>query len=175
MLKLQKKYGLPVILTVTALMLGCIVSGTFVITKALHFTAANDLYYYQVDITDNSDWKEHEDEIQFVDAVGMVLFVTSTEPADATFSVYVDEYSPVSISPAMVPTSATVIIEDFVIPSGQSVITYSESVKAIQNLDTLKTLVKSGKFDFYGTSSGTVGNTITVDSGKVVVTFSAGT
>jgi len=174
MRNILKKFGLPGTLIIVSLVIGCILSGTFVITEEINFSAEDDFYFYQVDITKTSDWKEHSDKIQFVDAVGMVLYITSTEPANATFSMYVDEYSGLGPVPDSVPTSATLIIKDFLIPTGASVISYSESVNAIQNLETLKTLAETGKFDFYGTSSGTVGNTITVDSGKVIVTFSAG-
>jgi len=155
MRNILKKFGLPGTLIIVSLVIGCILSGTFVITEEINFSAEDDFYFYQVDITNTS-------------------YITSTEPANATFSMYVDEYSGLGPVPDSVPTSATLIIKDFLIPTGASVISYSESVNAIQNLETLKTLAETGKFDFYGTSSGTVGNTITVDSGKVIVTFSAG-
>ncbi|MFZ5979684.1 MAG: hypothetical protein ACOYVF_03550 [Candidatus Zixiibacteriota bacterium] len=175
MSKLIKKIGMPAMLAIAALLCGCIISGTFVITKEIEFSISEDFYFYQIDLTNTSDWKEHSDEIQFVDAVGMVLYITNDSSA-ATLSMYVDEYSGLGPVPTTLPDpdSITLIIKDFVIPESESIITYAESVNAIQNLETLKTLCETGKFDFYGTSTGHLGQTITVDSGKIVVTFSAG-
>ena len=52
---------------------GCkyIISGTFVIVENIEFTAGSGFYFYQVDITDEEDWDEHKDDIDFIDAVGV--------------------------------------------------------------------------------------------------------
>ena len=154
---------------------GCksIISGTFVIVENIEFTAGSGFYFYQVDITDEEDWDEHKDDIDFIDAVGVEFYITSTEATDVTFNAYVDDYSGIGPLPASIPSTATLIIDGLTVPPGETVITYKESLSFLTGIDRLKELVKLGRFDYYGTSTGNDGNTFVIDSGKVIITFSA--
>lgn len=152
---------------------GCLVSGTFIIVEEIDFTAASGFYFYQVDITDDPDWEEHKDKIDFIDAVGVEFYITSTESIDVTFNVYIDDYSGPASSPTEVPSTATKIIDNLVVSPGVTKISYSESLGFLTGVDRLKALTKTGKFDYYGASSGNDGTTFVIDSGKVIVTFSA--
>ena len=155
---------------------GCkdiLISGTFIIVKTFNFTAQSGFYFYQVDITDDPDWDEHKEKIDFVDAVGVEFFITSTEAADVTFNAYIDRYSGLGPLPDAIPTDATQIIEDFTVSPGVTHITYKESLGFLRGLDSLKAYSKVGMFDYYGTSTGNDGNTFVIYSGKVIVTFSA--
>lgn len=150
---------------------GCIFSGTFIITEPIKFQAHDDFYFYQVNLTDNATWQKHGDKIDDIETVGVELYIRSIN--DVTFNAYVDEYSGPLSSPTSVPGGATKIIDSLAISSGSSLITYKESLKIITGLDKLKALVMKGMFDFYGTSSSGLGSAFVIDSGKVVVTFSA--
>lgn len=161
-------------LLVAAVMIsGCILSGTFVISEPIKFSMQNDFYFQQVDLTDNATWKEHGDQIDFIDAVGMVLYITSGEAENVSFNAYVDKYSGPSSNPSSVPTSATKIINDLVVRPGKTTITYKQSLTIITGLDRLKDLVETGQFDFFATGSSGLGSSFKVDSGLVIVTFSA--
>jgi hypothetical protein len=150
---------------------GCIFSGTFIITEPIEFSAHDDFYFYQIDLTDNAAWKKHGNKIDKIDAVGVELYITNEN--NSTFNAYVDSYSGPSSNPTAVPGDAITVIDSLALPAGPSVITYKESLKIITGLDELKTLVKKGMFDFYATSSSLVGTEFVIDSGKVIVTFSA--
>ncbi len=161
------------LLLAAVIIAGCLLSATFVIREPIKFTMQNDFYFQQVNLTDNATWKEHGDQIDFIDAVGMVLYITSGESGNVTFNAYVDKYSGPSSSPASVPTTATKVINDLQVPPGKTKITYKKSLTIITGLDRLKALVKAGQFDFYATSSSGFGSSFRVDSGEVIVTFSA--
>ncbi len=153
---------------------GCkyIISGTFVFVEDIEFSAAGGFYFYQVDITDEPDWQEHKDDIDFVDAVGVEFHIISTEEGNVTFNAYVDDYSGPGSLPTSIPAKATKIIDGLIVPPGETNITYAESLKFLTGLDRLKALVKTGRFDYYGQSSGSVGTTFIIDKGKVIVTLS---
>jgi len=155
---------------------GCkdlLISGTFVFVETLEYTADNDFYFYQVDITTDPDWDEHKDKIDFVDAVGVEFFITSTETTDVTFNAYIDRYSGIGPLPTEVPTSVTQIIDSLTISPGVSHITYKQSLGFLTGLDSLKAYSKIGQFDYYGEVTGNTGGTFTIDSAKVVITLSA--
>lgn len=153
---------------------GCkyIISGTFVFVEDIEFSAYGGFYFYQVDITDEPDWENHKDDIDFVDAVGVEFHIISEEPGDVTFNAYVDEYSGPGSTPTSIPSTATKIIDGLVVPPGETTITYAGSLKILTGIDRLKTLVKKGKFDYYGQSTGNVGTTFVIDKGKVIITLS---
>ena len=167
------KIGLPLPIILTIVAAGCIMSGTFVVVEVFTPTVENEFYYEGVDITDNAVWKEHGDQVDFIDAVGFELYTRSTASGDITFDIYVDKYSGPDASPDSVPATATIVVDGVTVSPGTKTVTYAESLKIIKGLDTLKKLAKTGQMDFYATSTGGVGSTFVVDSIKVVVTFSA--
>ena len=151
---IRNRTGLIGMALIAVIITGCLLSGTFVIRKTLYFTAQTGFYFYQVNLTENATWKEHKDDIHFVETIGVELFINSSEPTDVTFNCYVDEYSGPGSDPASVPPTATKIIDSLTVPPGHTVISYAESLKIITGLDRLKTLAEEGMFDFYGTSTG---------------------
>ncbi|MCK5125735.1 MAG: hypothetical protein KAR42_05725 [candidate division Zixibacteria bacterium] len=173
MRKIINKLGLIGTAVVIAVLAGCLVSGTFIIVEDITFTASSGFYFYQIDFTDEDDWEDHKDKIDFIDAVGVVLYFTSTEASDVTFNVYIDDLSS-GTTPTSVPGTATKIIDDLIVAPGQTTLTYAQSLSIITGLPRLKALAKTGQFDFYATSSSNTGGTFVVDSGKIVVTVSAG-
>ena len=154
------------------LLVGCIVSATFVITETFTLSPMTGFYFHRVDITTDATWQDHKDQIDFIDAIGMEMYITSTEASTVTFNAYIDTLTTGAI-PAAIPDSATQIINNLSIAPGKTKITYAQSLSILTGLDRLKTLAKLGKFDFFATSSGTEGTTFTVDSVTVVVTVSA--
>ena len=172
-MKNYKRY-LPAtgLLLVAALIAGCLLSGTFVISEPIKFKMQNDFYFQQVNLTDNATWKKHKENIDFIDAVGMELYITSGESGTVTFNAFVDKYSGPLSNPLTVPTSATKVIDSLRVPPGKTKITYKQSLTILTGLDQLKALVKAGQFDFFATSSSGFGSSFRVDSGRVIVTFS---
>lgn len=161
--------GLALIALVAA---GCLVSGTFIIVEDFNFTAQSGFYFYPVDVTDDQDWEDHKEDIDQIDVVGVEFWITSTESGPVTFDAYVDDFS--GGTPSSVPPTATKIINAFTVnPGANQHITYAQSLTFLTGTDRLKALAKTGKFDYYGTSTGNEGTTFKIDSGKVIVTVSA--
>ena len=172
MITRMKILALVGLIAVAAIVSGCLVSGTFIIVDDFSFTAASGFYHYTVDITDNADWKDHKDDIDFIDVVGAEFYITNTGAAE-TFSVYVDDFGDVHATEGDVEANATPIIEDLTVNPGTTKVTYAQSLGIIKNVARLKALAKTGQFEYYGTSSGNIGTDFVVDSGKVIITFSA--
>lgn len=163
-------FGLALI---ALLAVGCLVSGTFVIAEdiSFNFSAASGFYFSKVDITANPDWAEHRDDIDDIDVVGFDFYISSTESGPVTFSAYIDNYSADS---TVLPDSTKRIINGFTVNPGLNQhITYKQSLTFLTNTELLKTLAKTGKFYYWGTSTGNDGSTFHIDSGQVIVTVSA--
>ncbi len=163
---------LPMVLAVS----GCLISGTFVIVEDFSFTPpTSGLYFYAVNVTDDSDWADNKDKIDFIDEVGAEFYLTNNESAEVTFNAYVDDSGSGHTTVGAVQANATLVIDNLKVPANSTKhVTYAQSFQYITGLTRLKALAKSGKFDFYGTSSGNTGTTFTVDSAKVIITVSGG-
>ncbi len=176
---MKNKKSLLVILGLLILCIvavGCkdiLISGTFIFVKTFDFTAQGGIYYESIDITTDPDWNEHKEKIDFVDAVGVEFFITSTEAVDVTFDAYIDDYAMLLSWPASIPGSATQIIDSLVVPPGVTHVTYKQSLGFLVGLEELKTLSKLGMFNYYGESTGNDGSTFIIDSAKIIVTLSA--
>jgi len=164
------------LILICLMMVGCkdiLISGTFVFVDTFEYSATGDFYFHQVDITDDADWDEHKEKIDFVDAVGVEFFITSSEDGDVTFNAYVDDHSGLPPHPTSTPVTATKVIDDFVIAPGVSKITYKQSLGILTGIDRLKELAKVGMFDYFGEVTGNTGGTFIIDSAKIIVTVSA--
>jgi hypothetical protein len=159
---------------------GCLVSGQFVTIidiERAQFTTTNGFYYYAVDLTENDIWKEHKDNIKDIEVVGFELWMTNKKPDTTTFNVYVDDIGKTAYtSKTEVENNATLVIKNLKLkPSDQTHITYGQSFKYLQNVETLKTLVDEGSFHYYGVSNVVADTTnYIIDSARVIITFTAG-
>jgi len=169
---LKHKLGKIGLLLISLMLAGCLVSATFVIVETFSFSAQSGFYFYPVDITTDSDWQDHKDNIDFIDAAGAEFFITSNETQNVTFNVWIDDPAGVS-NPGAVPSTATKIISGFTVPPGVSKITYAQSLGLITGLSRLKQLAKTGIFDLYATSTGNTGTSFVIDSARIIVTVSA--
>ena len=167
-MKLVKtRFGLLALALAGLICSGCLlISGTFIVVDDFSFTTYDQGYYYQIDVTDKSDWQDHKDQIDFIDAVGFEMHIDNQTASPATFDVWIDTYG---TGPTRQST-ATKVLDAVTVPAGKSTMTYAQSLSHIVGLARLKTLAKEGKFDYYGESS--VGGSFKVDSGKVVITVS---
>ena len=168
----NKKIVAATLAALMMVMAGCIVSGTFMIVKPFDFTTGTGFYYYLVDITNEQDWKDHKDQIDDIDLVGFELWFNNPTASDVTFNCWIDDSNNSAKQNYLEIVQTTKILDGLTLPPGKSHLTYGNSFQYIMNVPTLKTLVKSGMFHYYGTSDNGQG-TFTVDSGKVIVTFSA--
>lgn len=166
--KLKNRFGLFGLVLIAAMATGCLlVSATFIVVAKFSFTTFDQHYHYTVDVTGESDWKDHKDAIDFIDAVGVEFDFTNNSGSPVTFDVYIDDFG-AGDSPG---ASATKIINGYMAPVGVSHISYAQSLSFLTGLSRLKALAKEGRFEYYGEAS--VGGSFRVDAGKVVITFTA--
>ncbi|UCG63121.1 MAG: hypothetical protein JSV52_07520 [Candidatus Zixiibacteriota bacterium] len=174
MLKLFKNY---VVLGLAAIILlaGCgIVSMTFVIEEDFSLVGSGDFYSLAVDVTQNEDWQDHEEDIEFVELVAFDMYLTNNEPTSVTFNGYVDDYDAVNICTDRTCfdglTTPTRVLKDIIIPANSTRhITPGESLAYIENLDVMKAFAREGQFNFYGISTGGAAVNFSVDEGTVIV------
>ncbi len=174
MLKSYRKYF---VLSLAALILlaGCgIVSITYMVEEDFDVAGAGDFYYRAIDVTANSDWEDHQDDIEFVEMVAFDMYLTNNEETAVTFDGYVDNYDAIGICGNRacfdLLTTPTRVLKDITIPAGASRhINPGESMAYIENIDVMKALALTGQFNFYGVSTGGTSVNFSVDSGRVVI------
>lgn len=159
---------------------GCkIVSGTYVVEETFYPQPliGNDKYYYEAfDITGNSVWEDHEDDIKDIDNVGFEIWLDSDAASSNNFNCYVDDLASSlsdSSSVSAVQNGATHVLVDVPMPPGQSFIGYAASFSHIANLSTLKSLAESGQFQFWAMAD-IFTDDFRIDSIRIVITITAG-
>lgn len=180
MRQLRSITGLFLLACVALLIGGCLISGTFVTDIMIleqDFTTQNlPFYYYFVDLTEDETWEDHADNIKSIDLVGFELWITNHEASDRTFSIWIDDAAnPALTTLSGVQANTTKILDGLTIAaSTQTYVSYPESFKYIRNLDQLLALLEVGEFHFYGISDGGDTAGYTIDSARVIITFTAG-
>jgi len=179
---LKRKLGIVGSVVALSLLAGCLLSGTFISVIVIvdeDFTTRTGFYFYDVDLTEEDVWNDHKDEIKDIDLVGFELWITNHESEERKFSVYLDDADePVYDTLPDVLANTTIVLDDLTLTAGPDVqthVTYGQSFKYLKNVPTLLELVKKGAFHYYGISDGGTSAGYTIDSAKVVITFTAGT
>ena len=168
------------LIVVALLLSGCLVSGTFVIVEDVDFsfTANTGFYWYPVDLTGNSVWEDHKDEIDFIDVLGMSFDIQNNSSQTCELNVwFVGATGPADMQnpPASIPSNAVQVITALTVPGNSTrTVTYQESLGFISNIEAFKAIVKSGRFDYFGTSCGGTGDSLfVVTNGNIIITVSA--
>lgn len=174
---LKSALALLTVLSAALLISGCLVSGTFTIVEEFSFTSANDIYFYPVDVTDEEEWEDHKDDIDWIDIIGFELWITNNQVLPDTLAIYLDDFGADTLtSLAQLQANAVKVFGDLAIAGGvgtQTHVTYGQSLGYIQNVAELRRLAKEGMFHYYGTSPGDGAAGYTIDSVRVVLTFEA--
>jgi hypothetical protein len=163
------------VLAVTLVLCGCIVSGQFVVVIDWGGFASTDttLNSKHVDLTTNSTWVDHKDDIQDIIDVKFKVTIHNAMSTEATGEVYVSSASYTTLSE--VKSSATRILHGISIAaSATKTIGFDESVAYRENLDVLLSLVKEGSFYIYGIAENTPFSIEIMEGSQLLVTFSAG-
>ncbi|MFH1374818.1 MAG: hypothetical protein ABII79_13605 [bacterium] len=175
-----KKYSMAAVAVITLVLAGCLVSGTFVLSIMLYkdkdLVYNNDFYYDEVDLTEESVWKDHGDNIKNIDVVGFELWATNNSGTTNTINVYATNTTSSldSLSTRTeVSDSATQVIKELPLATNKTHISYGQSFKYLINTGILKGLVKNGTFKAFVMLK-TPSVDVTVDSLRVIVTLSAG-
>ncbi|UCD63166.1 MAG: hypothetical protein JSW34_10490 [Candidatus Zixiibacteriota bacterium] len=156
-------------LAVAALLFGCgLLSIMILINEEIDTTTVpGDLFYYGVDVTDDEDWEEHQDNIEFVNYVAFDLYLNNPGGSDITFNGYIDDAANPVCGTSACAAATTRVLKDITIPAGSTRhITAGQSFQFIENMSVMKTLAREGAFHLYGVSTG---GSFVIDSGRVIV------
>ena len=180
MKKLTYRFGLIGATLTSLLLVGCILSGTFVVSmlfKDFPVAGSDDFYYFDVDVTSDDVWTDHKDNIKDIDNIGFELWVTNASGVANTYNCYVAPITSLlnGASPkSEVVAEATKVLEIPLAATGQTFVGYADSFSHLTNLETLKALAEGGQFKFFAMSAATPTD-FTVDSILVVITITVGT
>ena len=167
--------------TLILVVAGCIVSGQFVIVIPFDKTVESsdtDFDWICIDLSDNSTWNDHKDEIQGIVDLKFEARFTNKLSASITGEVWVTDSAYTTI--ADVKANGHLFISGIVLEPGQPRnITFSESGAFISNLAEILSVVETGRFYVYGLAADlpfsiTIDGIAPEDFARVMITFSAG-
>lgn len=170
----RRSLGL-VILAAALVLAGCIVSGQFVVVIDWGGFVSTDetLNTKKVDLTTNSTWDEHKDDIQNIVDVKFKVEIRNLASDSAKGEVYVSADSLATLE--LVDSLGTRILHGIsVAPGATRTIGFEESTSYRENLETLLGLIKDGKFYLYGIAENPEFNIEIKSGSQLLVTFSAG-
>ena len=155
---------------------GCIFSGQFTIVVNVQDEIAyvdQVLNSAEIDLTANSTWDDHRDDIQNIVDVKFELTAENNTSSAVTGEVYVSENKYTTAED--VQDSATLVLSGIVVdPNHTRTISFTESSKFIRDMPTLLDLVEKGHFFVYGLAEDAP-FVITIQPGaRLLITFSAG-
>ncbi len=164
-------------LLVLSVFCGCegLIVGTFVISLDIDggdIVTQDDFSKFYVDLTTESEWNDHKDEIKDIDNVGFQLWVTNSGATAVTGQLFASTDSSYADT-AAVRDSATLVLDGLTLPPGATYVDWPSSLTYLREVDKLKQLVEGGTFAIYALTT-TLPFTITVDSATVIVTVTAG-
>jgi len=165
---------ISLLVTLTVLVSGCLLSGTFVMNLSLNemVFATQSMYTQHIDVTTNQTWQEHQDQIKDITDIGFALKIENNSSVTAAGEIYITD-SGNQATPAEVKSSATVILTGIsVAPNSTKNIAWSESYQYIRNLAIIKEQIRSGSFWVYALVDNAPMN-LRVYDGALIVTFTA--
>jgi hypothetical protein len=157
---------------------GCLLSATFVLGvffKDTDFDENGVRYHKLVDLTNEQEWKDHQDNIHTIDLIGFQIWITNEAASSNSFNLFVDDGEAVTRTTRQgVEDSTTKIINALALPASQKVyLSYSHSLKLLDNEAKVKELAKEGRFHFYAISKNPTIDFV-IDSVRVIATITAG-
>jgi len=177
---IYKELGIVGLILTGLVITGCLVSGTFVIVEnfEVEFTADGGFYWCAIDMTADPDWAEHQQDIDDLDALGLVFTIENTSDVAATFTISFatsDVPAATATAPDAIPAGAVTVLSGLTVAAHDTIdVTYSESLGMIGDIAAIKAVVLTGRFDYFGTSTGGSGdNPFNITDGKIIVTVSA--
>jgi hypothetical protein len=156
---------------------GCLLlTGTFIIDLKVDGTEVNtgsNFQYFEADLSKEQVWKDHKDNIKYIDNIGFQLWVTNNDASPVTGQLFASALDTIYTDTASVRDNAILILSDLILPAGKTYVDWPTSLKYIRNLPSMRKIVEGGKFKIYGLIT-TLPFNITIDSATVVVTITAG-
>lgn len=133
----------------------------------------NGFQYFYLDLSEDEDWNDHQDKIKSIDNIGFQLWVTNNGASETTGQLFISASGTTYADTAEVRDSATLVLDGLILPPGPTYVDWPTSLNYLQNISTLKEIVKGGHFHGYALTT-TLPFNITVDSARVIVTVTVG-
>lgn len=150
-LVISLKIGLGVLALFLTLGNNCITSGNIMVVMDLANVPGQTNTNFNpqpVDLTENSDWQDHKDQLNSVDDIGFACTIVNHESSVATGQVWISEKN--YTSPADVTANAVKILDGITVPAnGSKSIEWKDSETYLSNFDAAKAIVYTEKFNLY--------------------------
>ena len=177
MIRKMKLYVLLSALLAIFAISGCLLlTGTFVIDLKIdrtEVTPGSQFQYFEADLSKEQVWKDHKDDIKYVDNIGFQLWVTNNGSSPVTGELFASNLDTVYTDTAGIRDNAIPIFSGLILPAGKTYVDWPTSLIYIKNLPSMRKLVEGGKFKVYALTT-TLPFDITIDSATVIVTITAG-
>lgn len=176
-MKMKSKYLWLLPLLLMVLVSGCwfLLSGTFVVIYVVvdeDVHATEEYSKFTVDLTTEDAWQDHQDDLDNIEDIAITFKVVNPFISAATGQIYVSSDSLLADS-ASVVSSATLILDGFTIPGGDSLqFMMADYYDLLQNFEAFRDLVKTGVFTAYAIVPEPLA--MEIRHVVVIVTFSAG-
>jgi hypothetical protein len=181
----KKLLILLAVISAAAIITGCIITGTVVITflvvpdpDPVTVTPATfEDGELTVDLNDDEDYLEYKDDIKNIDNVSFYLSVRNNQASPVTFQILIDPDTLndwTSIEDA-IDDGVDVMFSDLTLPGSSTIILdWEEATPYTSQAEEIKTILKSGVFSIYPAAIPRNNFNITIDSCIVVVTLTGG-
>jgi hypothetical protein len=141
--------ALTLIVAAALLTAGCIVTGNiFIEIYVGSFTVSpNGLFGYDdVDLTKNSDYNDHKDDLNSIDDVGFVCKIQNSSGSSATGRLYVSNTS----STSAIPNDKILLLDGITVAAGQTkTIKLAESYDYLTNFEAARDAILEEQFTIY--------------------------
>ena len=160
---------------------GCLVSGTKVFTYdvgSLNLNPGTGFDSHSIDLSGNSTYNEHRDDISLIDRVGFECGLVNNGTVARRISIYFSRTA--GLDAADVPTQAMALCTNVDVPATRTgtfedrVIDYDTSISLLQNFDAFAKVVQEGTFTLYVLSDDAQAVDVDITDLVLVVTFTVG-
>ncbi|MFH2056744.1 MAG: hypothetical protein ABIJ61_12360 [bacterium] len=145
--------ALTLLVAAALLTAGCIVTGNIVILIDVgdFGISPSGLFGYEyVDLTQNSDYNDHKEDLNSIDDVGFVCKIQNTGSSSATGKLYIATGGSSSSSPTAIPTNKILVLDGITVAAGQTrTITLEESYDYLKNFEDARDAILDEKFTVY--------------------------
>jgi len=171
--------ALPILLLGAA---GCLlVSGQITIVQDFGddlATATTNVYELFVDLTQNQDYRDHQEEIKSLEAIGFVVDITNNGNMDAKGEGWLslEPLGAAVLTPESIRTDARatriLYVSDPISPGVTRSITFEDSQAYIENFDKIEEAIQEGTIYFYGITD--IGQSVAWEDLKLIATINFG-
>jgi hypothetical protein len=131
----------------------CITSGNVMVVEYLddlHAATGAVINSGDVDLSTNSDWNDHKEDINGIDDLGFACRITNNSNAAASGQLYVSANDKDYTTEAAIRANAILVLDGIVVPAGGTRdIEWQESYDFLKNFDQVKTTIFGEQFHYY--------------------------